>query len=280
VGASVTKLIGPALISIVPAAGLAGGLIPGGWRFVPVLYAVMLVALVPVLWRLTPHPDRCPGSGRSLAASLAPLRELRVWRFGLYYVVVFGAYVALSVWLPNYYKTVYGLSLAEASLLTALFIFPASLLRPLGGRLSDRYGARPVTYAVFAMMLLACLPLAAPAGSLGFTVGPVGFFVLIEVIGIGMGIGKASVYKYIPEYFPGDVGAVGGLVGTLGALGGFFLPIAFGYGESISGRPESCFWVMTALIASSFLWLHLVVTGMKRRQALVTARGLDVAGAA
>jgi MFS transporter, NNP family, nitrate/nitrite transporter len=280
VGASVTKLIGPTLISIVPAAGLAGGLIPGGWRFVPVLYSVLLLALVPLLWQLTPRPDRRPASGRSLGASLAPLREVRVWRFGLYYVVVFGAYVALSVWLPSYYKSVYGLSLTQASLLTALFIFPASLLRPLGGRLSDRYGARPVTYGVFAMILLACIPLAAPPGSLGFTVGPLGFFLLVEVIGVGMGIGKASVYKYIPEYFPGDVGTVGGLVGTLGALGGFILPITFGYGESITGQPQSCFWVMIILVTSSFLWLHVAVTGMKRRQQQVAPVGQDVARAA
>ena len=74
---------------------------------------------------------------------LEPLRDVRVWRFGLYYVVVFGAYVAFSLWLPGYYQSVYKLPLANAALLTALFIFPASLLRPLGGWLSDRYGAAP-----------------------------------------------------------------------------------------------------------------------------------------
>jgi NNP family nitrate/nitrite transporter-like MFS transporter len=267
VGASITKLIGPALIALVPASGLAGGVIPGGWRFIPTLYAALLVATAALLWFGAPSPDRRPGSGRSVRSMLAPLREARVWRFGLYYVVVFGAYVALSLWLPNYYKTVFGLSLGTSALLTALFIFPASLLRPLGGWLSDRYGARPVTYAVFGAMLLTCIPLSLPHGQLGFHVGPVLFFVFIEILGVGMGIGKASVYKYIPEYFPRDVGAVGGLVGSLGALGGFFLPLGFGYLETSSGSPHSCFWIMTVLVAWSFLWLHLVVTGMKRRAA-------------
>jgi NNP family nitrate/nitrite transporter-like MFS transporter len=264
VGASLTKLVGPGLIALCPGA-LMGGLVPGGWRLVPVIYAVLLVAMAAVLWRTAPAPDRRPGAGRSLRAMLAPLRAVRTWRFGLYYVVVFGAYVALSLWLPSYYKNVYHLSLGTASLLTALFIFPASLLRPLGGWLSDRFGPRPVTYTVFAAMLLACIPLAAPNGSLGFDVGPGTFFALCEVLGIGMGIGKASVYKYIPEYFPADVGAAGGLVGTLGALGGFFLPLGFGYLEEWSGRPESCFWVMLLLILSCLVWLHAVVTGMKRR---------------
>jgi NNP family nitrate/nitrite transporter-like MFS transporter len=202
---------------------------------------------------------------------LAPLKIVRVWRFGLYYVVVFGAYVALSLWLPNYYRTVFGLSLGKAALLTALFIFPASLLRPLGGWLSDRYGARVVTYAVFGVMLLACVPLAAPAGTLGLGDSLAGFVVCIEVLAVGMGIGKASVYKYIPDYFPHDVGAVGGLVGTLGALGGFLLPLAFGYLQQATAQPRSCFWVMMALIAWSFTWLHLVVLGIKRAGAKLPA---------
>jgi NNP family nitrate/nitrite transporter-like MFS transporter len=271
VGASLTKLIGPALIAAVPAAGYLGGLVPGGWRFVPVLYAVMLVVMAVVLWFAAPSPDLRPGSSRAVSSMLAPLKVVRVWRFGLYYVVVFGAYVAFSLWLPNYYKTVYGLSLPKASLLTALFIFPASLLRPLGGWLSDRFGARPVTYAVFVTMLLACVALAAPAGWFGVGSGLGSFVFLVEVLGVGMGIGKASVYKYIPDYFPRDVGAVGGLVGTLGALGGFFLPLGFGYLQEATKQPRSCFWIMLALVAWSFLWLHLVVVGIRRRSGAVAA---------
>jgi len=226
------------------------------------LYAVLLVVMAAVVFALSPAEDRKPGAQRSLASMLVPLRQVRVWRFGLYYVVVFGAYVALSLWLPSYYQRVFGFSLPTAALLTALFIFPASLLRPLGGYLSDRFGARPVTYGVFGVMLIACVPLCAPHGTLGFEVGPATFFTLIELIGIGMGVGKASVYKYVPEYYPTDVGLVGGLVGTLGALGGFFLPLGFGYLESATGRPEACFWIMLVLIACSLVWLHAVVMSM------------------
>jgi NNP family nitrate/nitrite transporter-like MFS transporter len=260
VGASLTKLIGPSLIALVPLAGLGGGVIPGGWRFVPVLYAALLVLMALAVWWLAPATDRRPASGRSLRAMLAPLRAVRVWRFGLYYVVVFGAYVALSLFLPDHYTRVYGLSLAEASLWTAAFIFPASLLRPLGGWLADRFGARRVTYAVFGLMLIACAPLA------WTRVGLISFVVLVEILGIGMGIGKASVYKYIPDYYPSDVGAVGGVVGTLGALGGFFIPIASGYLERASGRPQSAFAILFGLIALSLGWLHLVVLRMANAQ--------------
>ena len=64
------------------------------------------------------------------------------------------------------------------------------------------------------------------------------------IIGCAMGIGKAAVYKHIPEYFPHDVGAVGGLVGSLGALGGFFLPPLFAYTAAWTGMPQSTFFVL------------------------------------
>ncbi|MET0343199.1 MAG: MFS transporter [Polyangiales bacterium] len=263
VGASVTKLIGPALIAMVPATGLLGGIVPGGWRFVPVLYTVLLLAMAVALWTLSPTPDRKPGAGRTLSDMLRPLGELRVWRFGLYYVVVFGAYVALSVWLPNYYASVYKLSLSQSALLTALFIFPASLLRPLGGYLSDRYGARSVTYTVFVVMTLASILLSVmPPQTLGLWA----FFVLIEVLGVGMGVGKASVYKYVPSYYPRDVGSVGGVVGTLGGLGGFLLPLGFGYFEELTGRAESCFWMVGFVTLTSWIALFVVVGGIKRRE--------------
>jgi NNP family nitrate/nitrite transporter-like MFS transporter len=282
VGASVTKFIGPALIAIVPAAGYLGGLVPGGWRFVPFLYGILCLLMAAGLWFLCPSEDRKPGAGRPLAELLRPLRQVRVWRFSLYYVIVFGAYVALSVWLPKYYVDVFGLSLPQAALLTALFIFPASLLRPLGGWLSDKFGARRIMYWVFGSMLLALLVLSAPHGhivfyvpdqihpsgqieTLRFVMGPTLFTLLVFIVGCGMGIGKAAVYKYIPEYFPKDVGAVGGLVGLLGALGGFFLPPLFAYAYRGTGIPQTTFAILFLLTLVSFAWLHWVVYRLMRQ---------------
>src|SRR5207302_2331498 len=155
---------------MVPLAGFLGGLIPGGWRFVPVLYSLMLVLTAAAVWWICPKVDHKPGHGRPLSEMLAPLKYVQVWRFSLYYVVVFGAYVALSAWLPNYYVNTYQLELRTAALLTALFIFPASLLRPFGGWLSDLYGPRTVTYAVFAGMTLATIPLCLPRSVLPLSV--------------------------------------------------------------------------------------------------------------
>ncbi len=275
VGASVTKLIGPALIAAVPAAGYLGGFIPGGWRFVPFLYAALLILMGAIAWFVAPRHDHRPGQGRSLGSMLRPLREVRVWRFSLYYVIVFGAYVALAAWLPKYYVDVYGLPLSSAALLTALFIFPASLLRPVGGYLSDRIGARKVMYATFGTMLVASGILMMPYGYIvlqqpggearqvmPWTVGVVLFTVLVVIIGCAMGIGKAAVFKHIPEYFPHDVGAVGGLVGSLGALGGFFLPPLFAYATGWSGAPQATFGVLFVTTLIGTLWMHGTVVHM------------------
>ncbi len=275
VGASVTKFIGPALIAAVPAAGYMSGLIPGGWRFVPFLYMVLLLMMAAATWFLTPRHDLVPGQGRPLKAMLAPLKQMRVWRFSLYYVVVFGAYVALSAWLPKYYVDVYDIALTQAALLTALFIFPASLLRPVGGWVSDRVGARKVMYATFGTMLITTGILMMPYGYivintadggtneiLPWQVGPALFTVLVFITGCAMGIGKAAVYKHIPEYFPHDVGAVGGLVGSIGALGGFFLPPMFAYATSWTGAPQATFGVLFLVTLIAAIWMHLTVVRM------------------
>jgi len=277
VGAAATKLIfglfGAILLTAIPAGGLFFGLLPGGWRFYPALYAVLLLAMAAAVWFLSPRPDHTPAKGRSYRSIVAPLQLARVWEYSMQYVVVFGAYVALSLVLPKFYVSVYGSELRSAfgiaegsdgatsvlrlaSLLTILFIFPASLLRPVGGWMSDRWGATGVLWVVFGVMLASGLLLSAPVG-----LGVWAFTVLVFILGCGMGIGKAATFKLIPEHFPRDVGAVGGLVGMLGALGGFALPPAWAYLNQWTGIPQTMFTVHTALTAGSAGWFFLSRVG-------------------
>jgi NNP family nitrate/nitrite transporter-like MFS transporter len=93
------------------------------------------------------------------------------------------------------------------------------------------------------------------------------FAALVFIVGCCMGIGKASVYKYIPDYYPQDVGAVGGLVGLLGALGGFFLPPVFGAIGRSTGVPQMAFAALLALTATSLVWLHLTVRSIRAKEA-------------
>jgi NNP family nitrate/nitrite transporter-like MFS transporter len=255
---------------------------------VPVVYAVLLVVMAALLWFGTPSHDLAPGTGQSLREQVRPLRSMRVWRFSLYYVAVFGAYVALAAWLPTYYMDNFDVSLQTAALLTATYIFPASLLRPYGGHLSDRFGARRVMYWTFGAMLLVTgilmmpnghIVISHPDGSqsehLAYSIGLAPFAVLVFLLGCAMGVGKAAVFKHIPEYFPDNVGAVGGLVGMLGGLGGFFLPPLFAYTKAWSGFPSSTFFVLFVLTLACAAWMHWTVVHMLHTQSPELAGRLE-----
>lgn len=274
VGASVTKFIGPAIIAAT-AGSTYFGVVQGGWRIIPIIYAVLLLlcAIAIAVW--APKHDRVPGASQSIGEMLEPLKDVRVWRFSLYYVVVFGAYVALSAYLPTYYVKSFGIDLTTAGLLAATFIFPASLLRPLGGWASDRFGARKAMYFTFFLMLATCAVLCIPSGdavtkdAAGAVTGhaPFGlplwlFVLLVFVLGCAMGIGKAAVYKHIPTYFPRHVGSVGGLVGMLGGLGGFFLPLMFAYAQEATRTWSTAFAILLAFVLVSLLWMHFVIFRM------------------
>ena len=79
------------------------------------------------------------------------------------------------------------------------------------------------------------------------------FAILAIIVGAVWGIGKAGVYKYIPEYYPNDVGVVGGVVGVMGGLGGFFTPVIFGYLLKWTGLWTSA-WMFMALLSILGLW--------------------------
>lgn len=252
IGASLTQLIAPSLITLVAAGGIAGGVIGGGWRFVPVLYAVLLVLAAIIVPFVTPRHDRTPGSSRGFAELLRPLRYVRVWRFGFYYMTVFGAFVAVSLWLPKYYVDNYGLELRTAGFLTASFVIVASLLRPVGGALCDRFSGRTIMLVSLGSAATMSFILTHP-----MEVEP--FAVCVTLLAAGLGLGTAAVFAYVPQYYPNDVGSVGGLVGTIGAVGGFILPLIFAWVVNTTGRPENIFIVLLGLAFYAAMFLAFAI---------------------
>ncbi|WEA27177.1 MULTISPECIES: MFS transporter [Rhizobium] len=264
VGAAVTKFAAPFV------------LLAWGWQAVAEIWAVCLALMAIVFWFTTTDDpayrlrrERRVAS-RSFAEEFAPLQNVRVWRFSLYYFFAFGGFVALSLWLPRYLVGVYGFNLETAGMIAAAYSIPGSIFRAFGGVLSDKKGARSVMYTMLAVSAVATLILSLPAASgagtgPAFGITPVIFIVVIFVLGFFMSLGKAAVYKHIPAYYPENVGAVGGIVGMMGGLGGFILPIAFGLLKDMTGLWSSCFLLLFAIVVISLIWMHLSVKQLSRQ---------------
>ncbi len=273
VGAAVTKFAAPTVM------------IAYGWQTVAIVWAIGL-AVMAVIFFLTTKDDpdlaRRRAEGRKpepLSAMMEPLKNIQVWRFSLYYFFVFGAFVALALWLPRYLIGVYGLDIATAGMIGAVYSIPASIFRAYGGHLADKFGARRVMYWTFMVSVVCTFVLSYPPthyvvqgirGPVEFSthLGIVGFMTVAFVLGFFMSLGKAAVYKHIPVYYPDRVGAVGGVVGLVGGLGGFALPIAFGALNDLTGVWQSCFWLLFAIVAVALVWMHVAVRQMERSAAV------------
>lgn len=279
VGAAVTKFIAPFVM------------VAMGWQAVAQIWAVVL-AITAVLFFLFAKDDpelaarRISGEQpRGLVEQLEPLRNEQVWRFSLYYFFVFGAFVALALWLPKYLIGVYGVDVKVAGMLAATFSLSASVFRAYGGVLSDRYGARKIMYATFGVSMICLFMLSYPAtdytihgikGDISFSTSMslVPFVLTIFVLGFFMSLGKAAVFKHIPVYYPDNVGSVGGLVGLVGGLGGFVLPIVFGVVSDLTGIWTSCFAVLFALVAVALAWMHMAIRQMEQKASGIDERSL------
>lgn len=252
------------------------------WSGVLRIWAVTLAVVALAFWFLTKDDPMTIARRKggvpavTFAGQIAPIRKLQVWRFSTYYFFTFGAYVALSLWLPRYYMGVYGLDIEVAGLLGAAFSVPGSAFRAFGGWLSDRIGARRVMYATFIACIITTFFLSYPPTDyivhgiegdirFGLAMGLVPFVLLTVLLGFFMSLGNAAVFKHIPAYYPDAVGPVGGLVGMTGALGGFALPIWFGALNDLTDLWTSCFMLLFALVGVALVWMHAAVTIMDRR---------------
>ena len=202
-----------------------------GWESVPKVYAVTLIATAVMFWMFSaPDPGPAGGIVSFDGQQLALLRNPRVWKYCQYYSIVFGGFTALSVWMPQYFKTEYGFSIAQASLLAACFSLPGGAFRAFGGWLSDRFGAHAVTWWVLWVAWVCLFLLSYPRTELivhtingpaqfGIALPPWLFTLLLFVLGIAFACGMASTFKYIGDDFPDAMGAVSGIVGMAGGLG-------------------------------------------------------------
>jgi NNP family nitrate/nitrite transporter-like MFS transporter len=339
IGAALTTLFAPSILNMLT----KDGAYIEAWRTLPKLYAIMLL-IVGVIFLLGTQ-NRKPKESKTMSQRLSPLKETRVWRFGLYYFFAFGSFVALAQWLIPYYVNVYSLSIVSAGFMASTFSLSAGLVRAAGGWLADKIGARTVLLWVFGVSIVCLFFLFVPRTEIQtpgqgimatkpgtvtsvsegeilvgediyilqnktgdssevtirfginndderFLFLPTAIFrhepnvrvgdkvskgqllakgithiyfqankwilmILIFMVGIMMGIGSAAVFKHISDYYPANMGTVGGIVGVIGGLGGFFGPILFGYLLKTTGVWTTC-WMFLAVLAAICIILQRI----------------------
>jgi NNP family nitrate/nitrite transporter-like MFS transporter len=255
-GSAVNKFVAPVI------------LVAFGWQMVPQVYAAIMAGTVLLFWLFShSDPAHLVPSQVSFAQQLKALKDPKVLKYCQYYSIVFGGYVALALWMVQYYIGEYGLDIRVAALLAACFSLPGGVLRAVGGVLSDRYGAHTVTWWVLWVSWICLFLLSYPQTQ--FTVATVNgpqtfhiglnvyaFTALMFVLGVAWAFGKASVFKYIADDYPGNIGAISGIVGLAGGLGGFVLPILFGVLLDVTGIRSSAFMLLYGVVWVSLIWMY------------------------
>ena len=251
IGQSAAVFLGPVLAAQVG--------MPAVYRSVAVLLVVWAAAFA-LLARDAPAPASQQRKG--FGAMLKVLTSERLsWVLAAFYFLTFGGFVAFSIYLPTLLKDEFHLPPADAGFRTAGFVVLATLLRPLGGWLSDRIGGARVLSAVFLGVAPFAMLLAWPS-MIPFTVGALGCAGLL-------GLGNGAVFKLVPQYFPNQTGTVTGLVGAMGGLGGFFPPLLLAFFRSRTGAIWPAFFLLSA--TALLLWWTNHRVFVPRQQALDVA---------
>ena len=272
-GAAVNKFVAPVI------------LVAFGWTMVPQAYAVIMLATLVLFWLFShSDPTHLVPSNVGFRDQLKALKDPKVLKYCQYYSIVFGGYVALSLWMVQYYIGEYGLDIRTAALLAACFSLPGGVLRAVGGVLSDKYGAHSVTWWVMWVSWICLFLLSYPQMdfTLLTTTGPTTFHLglnvyaftgLMAVLGVAFAFGKASVFKYISDDYSHNIGAISGIVGLAGGLGGFVLPVLFGVLMDLTGVRSSAFMLMYGVVWVSLIWMYW--TEVRRTEVM----GRNAAGA-
>jgi NNP family nitrate/nitrite transporter-like MFS transporter len=225
-GTVITNLCAPLLADMV------------GWQNVLGL-AMLPLALVLVAFMLMARDNPASGTGQPVKNYLAVLREGDLWWFCFFYSITFGGYVGLSSFLPLFFRDQYGLNPASAGYLTAAAAFVGSSIRPIGGYLADRFGGVRLLSLLMAGIVAVYLLGAALPGLVEMSV--------VLVVGMGcLGLGNGAIFQLVPRRFAKEIGVATGVVGAIGGIGGFMLPMLLGNVKQVTGSYSAGFVTLAA----------------------------------
>lgn len=225
-----------------------------GWQNVFGLALIPLTATL-IIFTLVARNAPQRAKPKSVRDYLQALNDKDSWWFMLFYCVTFGGFIGLASALPGYFNDQYGLDPVVAGYYTAACVMAGSLMRPLGGALADRIGG---IRALSFMYALAAACIALVGFNLDSSIAALALFVAAM---LGLGAGNGSVFQLVPQRFHREIGAMTGLIGMAGGIGGFVLAAGLGSIKQHTGDYQLGLWLFAALGIVALLGL----TSVKRR---------------
>lgn len=245
-GTVITNLVAPRVAAIL------------GWHAV---FGLAMIPLTAVLVAFALLARESPAAAPRPRPQAAFLSSPDLWWLCFFYSVTFGGYVGLSSFLPIFFRDQYGVSPVQAGTLTALAAFAGSGMRPIGGWLADRVGG--------ARLLSILLVAIAAAYALASRLPPLTPASAVVVAGMMcLGMANGAVFQVVPQRFPGEIGRATGLIGAVGGLGGFVLPMLLGTLKARAGSFGAGFGVLAGVALCAAISLRLVAAGARWRAGL------------
>ncbi|SFJ84319.1 MULTISPECIES: NarK/NasA family nitrate transporter [unclassified Bacillus (in: firmicutes)] len=205
IGTAVTSFLAPVLATSF------------GWRTTVQMYLILLAAFALANFLLGDRNEKKVNT--SLTEQIKGVyKNEKLWFLCIFYFLTFGSFVAFTVYLPNFLVSHFGLAKVDAGLRTAGFIALATIMRPIGGWLGDKFNPFKILIFVFTGLTLAGIILSFMPKMNVYTFGCL-------LVAFCAGTGNGTIFKLVPMYFSKQAGIVNGLVSALGGLGGFFPPL-------------------------------------------------------
>ncbi len=221
-------------------------------------FAGLLAIWVAIFFLLAKDAPRT-APPKSFGQMIRPLSDRMSWVLSFFYFLTFGGFVAMGIYLPMFLTEIFKLTPQDAGMRTAGFVLLATVMRPIGGWLSDKVGGLTILLWIFPLVTAMALLLTFES-MVPFTIGALGMAAAI-------GLGNGAVFKLVPQYFPQSVGAVTGLVGAMGGLGGFFPPLALGIIKQQTGSFFMGFALLGAFALICLLVAKLTANGRFQHRA-------------
>ena len=222
-----------------------------GWQKTAQLYLILL--LIFIVFNFIFGDRKEVKVKQSMAEQLKSVcKNTTLWFLSLFYFITFGAFVAFTMFLPNFLVNNFNLDSVDAGIRTAGFIALATLMRPIGGLLADKFNSFIILMFTFIAVTLSAVILAFSPNIELFTVGCL-------AVALFVGFGNGTVFKLVPLYFSKQAGVVNGIVSAMGGLGGFFPPLVLTAVHNITGQYSIAFMALSEVALACLVivvWLY------------------------